>query len=61
VEIKIACTGDVAEMVRALQERFQGAIKMTPTITPASPEEIEQLQLPDGSRKRRQFVDLREG
>jgi hypothetical protein len=35
-------------------------VKVVPQINAASPAEIEKLQLPDGARKRRYFVDLRD-
>jgi len=59
VEVKIACAGDPAKIARALQERFQGEAKVAPQITAATAAEIDRLQLPDGARKRRYFVDLR--
>ena len=60
VEVKIACPGDAAKISAALKERFQGEAKVAPQITVASTAEIEKLQLPDGARKRRYFVDLRD-
>ena len=60
VEVKIACAGDAAKITAALRERFQGEIKVAPQITVAPPAEIEKLQLPDGVRKRRYFVDFRD-
>ena len=60
VEVKIACAGDAAKISAALKERFQGEAKVAPQITAASAAEIEKLQLPDGARKRRYFVDLRD-
>ena len=60
VEVKIACAGDPAKITTFLRERFQGETKVAPQITAAPPAEIEKLQLPDGARKRRYFVDLRD-
>jgi phenylacetate-CoA ligase len=60
VEIKFSSTGDQAKIISALKELFQGAAKVTPRLTVAVPAELEQLQLPDGARKRRYFVDLRD-
>jgi len=60
VEVKFHCAGDAPKIARALQERFQGEAKVAPQITAATGAEIDQLQLPDGARKRRYFVDLRE-
>ena len=60
VEIKISSAADPAKVIAALKEQFQGAAKVIPQITAASPAEIEKLQLPDGARKRRYFVDLRD-
>ena len=59
VEVKIAFAGDPAKIARSLQERFQGEAKVAPQITAATAAEIDRLQLPDGARKRRYFVDLR--
>jgi len=60
VEIKFSSAADPAKVVAALKEQFQGAVKVVPQITAASPAEIEKLQLPDGARKHRYFVDLRD-
>ena len=59
VEVKLACADDPARILPALRERFQGEAKVAPQLTVASPAEIESLQMPDHSRKRRYFVDLR--
>jgi len=59
VEVKVACTDDPARVLAALKERFQGEAKVTPQLAAASAAEIESLQLPEGARKRRYFVDLR--
>ncbi len=59
VEVRVACAVDSAPVIRELRERFQGEAKVTPQITLASPAEIEALQMPEGARKRRYFVDLR--
>ena len=50
----------VSRMFPILRERFQGEAKVLPRLTALSAAEIEQLQLPEGARKRRFFVDLRE-
>jgi phenylacetate-CoA ligase len=60
VEVRFACHGDGNGARRALRERFQGAVKAVPEITLAAPAEIEALQMPEGARKRRHFVDLRQ-
>jgi phenylacetate-CoA ligase len=60
VEIKFCGEADPPKIIAALKEQFQGAAKVIPQITAASPAEIEKLQLPDGARKRRYFVDLRD-
>jgi phenylacetate-CoA ligase len=59
VEVRIACAADPARTVTQLRERFRGEAKVTPEIRVASPAEIEALQMPEGARKRRYFVDLR--
>jgi phenylacetate-CoA ligase len=61
VEVKIVCAGDPARVAAALRERFQGEAKVVPQISAATTAEIEALQLPAGARKRRYFVDLRDG
>jgi phenylacetate-CoA ligase len=60
VEVKIAATGPTKGLASRLRERFQGTVKVVPQITLAKPEEIEALQSPEGTRKRRYFVDLRD-
>jgi phenylacetate-CoA ligase len=60
VEVRLACGGDGNGTLRALRERFQGAVKVVPELTLAAPAEIEALQMPEGARKRRYFVDLRQ-
>jgi phenylacetate-CoA ligase len=60
VEVRFACSGDMDGVLRALRERFQGAVKVIPEITLAASTEIAALQMPDGARKRRYFVDLRQ-
>lgn len=59
VEVLVACRGNKAGMVRTLRERFQGEAKVIPRITISNPAAIEKLQMPEGSRKRRYFVDER--
>jgi phenylacetate-CoA ligase len=59
VEVRVACGGDQDRARGVLRERFQGAVKVVPEITLATPAEIEVLQMPEGARKRRYFVDLR--
>ena len=60
VEVRMACDGDQNRARCVLRERFQGAVKVVPEITLAAPAEIEMLQMPEGARKRRYFVDLRQ-
>ena len=60
VEIKFSSAADPAKIIAMLKEQFQGAVKVIPQITAAPPAEIGKLQLPDGARKRRYFVDLRD-
>jgi phenylacetate-CoA ligase len=59
VEVRVACLADPARVLALLRERFRGEAKVTPQLTLASPAEIEALQMPEGTRKRRYFVDLR--
>ena len=59
VEVRFACRGDKNGARRGLRERFQGAIKVAPELTFATITEIETLQMPEGARKRRYFVDHR--
>jgi phenylacetate-CoA ligase len=60
VEIKFCSEADPAKVIAELKEQFQGSVKVVPHINAATPAEIEKLQLPDGARKRRYFVDLRD-
>ena len=60
VEIKFCSEADPAKVIAALKEQFQGSVKVIPQITAAPLAEVEKLQLPDGARKRRYFVDLRD-
>ena len=60
VEVRLAGAGMAKTILGRLREQFQGAAKVTPELTLAAPAEIESLQLPEGTRKRRFFVDLRE-
>jgi hypothetical protein len=57
--VRVACLADPARVLALLRERFRGEAKVTPQLTLASPAEIEALQMPEGARKRRSFVDLR--
>jgi len=59
VEVRVACKGDQGAFVRALRERFQGEAKVVPGIMTATMAEIDTLQMPDGARKRRYFIDER--
>ena len=45
--------------VATLREAMQARTKISPTVRPASREEIEALQMPPNARKRQTFVDLR--
>jgi phenylacetate-CoA ligase len=60
VEVKVACGDDPARVCFRLKERFQGEAKVAPQLIPASAAEIEALQLPEGARKRRYLLDLRD-
>jgi phenylacetate-CoA ligase len=60
VEVRVACGGESNGTLRVLRERFQGAVKVIPEITFATPAEIEAIRMPEGARKRRYFVDLRQ-
>jgi phenylacetate-coenzyme A ligase PaaK-like adenylate-forming protein len=60
VEIKFSSAENPAKIIAAMKEQFQGSVKVIPQITAVPPAEIEKLQLPEGARKRRYFVDLRD-
>lgn len=60
VEVMVACSADSATVCALLRDRFQGEAKVAPQITVATAQDIEALQMPEGARKRRYFVDLRE-
>ncbi|MBT3191289.1 MAG: AMP-binding protein [Verrucomicrobia bacterium] len=60
IEIKVCWNAGCGEhTARLLRDRLQAEAKVVPTISEASAEEIESLQMPEGARKRRFFVDLR--
>jgi len=60
LEVKVCWdSGDNDQSSSALRERLQAEAKVTPAITPSTAAEIESLQMPEGSRKRQFFVDLR--
>jgi len=60
LEIKISLVPGADESsIHALRDRIQAVVKVIPAITTASAKEIESLQQPEGSRKRRFFVDMR--
>jgi phenylacetate-CoA ligase len=62
LEIKVCWNAASADKaLPALRERLRGEAKVSPRITESSAGEIERLQMPEGSRKRRFFVDLRAG
>jgi hypothetical protein len=58
--VRVVCAEDPGRVLPVLRERFQGEAKVAPKITAVSLPEIEALQMPEGTRKRRYFVDLRE-
>jgi phenylacetate-CoA ligase len=60
VEVRLASVAGAEAALPALRERFRGEAKVAPLLSLASAAEIEALQLPEGARKRRYFVDLRE-
>lgn len=60
VEVRLACGGTGKPTLDRLRERFQGMAKVAPELTLATAAEIESLQMPEGTRKRRYFVDLRD-
>ena len=55
--IEVVISGSVS--LPALRDALQGRTKIIPSIRHASREEIEALQLPQHTRKRQKFVDLR--
>ncbi|MCC7374799.1 MAG: AMP-binding protein [Verrucomicrobiales bacterium] len=59
VEVKLTCQGDPESVRRELRERFRGEAKVVPALSVAPVSEVEALQMPEGARKRRYFVDLR--
>ena len=60
VEVRVACAREGKTILGRLRERFQASAKVAPELKLAAPAEIESLQMPEGARKRRFFVDLRE-
>lgn len=61
VEVQVAVRGEPEPVLRNLREQFQGEARVIPELTVATPDSIEALQMPEGARKRRTFVDLRPG
>ncbi len=59
IEVKVACEDDSSRVFSELRDRFQGEARVSPQLTAAAADEIENLQMPAGARKRRYFVDLR--
>lgn len=59
LEVKLTFRGDPDRVRRELTERFRGEAKVAPVISETSGAEVEALQMPDGARKRRYFVDRR--
>lgn len=59
VEVRIACSANAGGVAGLLRERFRGEAKVVPEVKAATLEEIEALQMPEGGRKRRYFIDLR--
>lgn len=59
VEVRLACSGEEESTLRTLRERFQGEARVLPQLILDTPAAIEAIQLPEGARKRRYFVDLR--
>jgi hypothetical protein len=56
VEVRVACAERV---LGELTAAFQGRTKIVPRLTPTPRAEIESLQMGEGSRKRRFFIDRR--
>jgi phenylacetate-CoA ligase len=60
IEIKVCWGAENEERAaRVLRERLQAEAKVAPAITAVTAAEVERLQMPEGARKRRFFVDLR--
>ena len=59
LEVRIAVAGDGGVVLAEARERLQGELKVTPDVTIAPSADIEALQCPPGSRKRRFFIDSR--
>lgn len=59
IEVVVHCPSDEDRTICRLRDAFRGRAKVVPGIRCAQKAEIEALQMPEGSRKRRFFVDLR--
>lgn len=59
IEVVIHCQRDEDGTVALLREAFRGRAKVVPEIRCADKASIDKLQMPEGVRKRRFFVDLR--
>lgn len=60
IEVLLHCSRNADETVERLREAFRGRAKVVPEIRCVPKSEIDALQVPEGVRKRRFFVDLRE-
>ena len=61
MEVKVCFRGaDTPQARQSLRERLQAQAKVSPVITAATEHEIHLLQNPEGNRKRRVFLDLRD-
>jgi phenylacetate-CoA ligase len=58
-DIEVLVHGSAPEAL--VRERLRARARIAPRLRTADPEEIESLQMPPNSRKRRYFVDLRQG
>ncbi|MHC5054328.1 MAG: phenylacetate--CoA ligase family protein [Planctomycetota bacterium] len=59
LEVLVSSKGDGDQALEEAHERLQGELKVAPDVRLATIEEIESLQCPPGSRKRRLFIDNR--
>jgi phenylacetate-CoA ligase len=59
LEVAIAVKGDEAAACQRARDVLRGELKVTPSVRVAPIEEIVRLQEPEGSRKKRVFIDRR--
>ena len=61
LEIVAAVRGDEAAACQRIRDALRGELRVTPSVRTAPADEVARLQAPEGSRKKRLFIDRRGG